>query len=443
MVLLKNFLNIFNISELRKKVFFTLALLIVHRLGNHIPLIGIDLQKLQDMMQQSTGLGGIFSYLDLFSGGSLRQCTLFALGIAPYITASIMMQLLSLSIPTLEQLSKEGEYGRKIINQYTRYLAIIVSFAQSIGFIFLLERYGLVINPSIGSRMIMILSLVVGTAFVMWLGEQISLFGLGNGSSMIIFSGIVSRFPDDIIKIIGGYQQGLLDPFVACILFIIAVSIAACIVFLEKGERKISVMYSRRVIGNKVYGGQSTYIPFKINTAGVMPVIFSNVVLNVPLFITTLLAARWPLSFFKTVEVSLTPGGILHSVLDFILIICFSFLYTALIFNPEELADNIKKGGGFIPGIRPGKQTADYFSRILTRLGLVGAFYLAMLALLPNFIHVFFKVPFVLTGILSGTALLIAVGVALDTAAQIESYLIEHRYEGFLTTGRLKGRGAR
>lgn len=440
-MLLRNFLNMFNIPELRKKIFFTLGILVIYRLGNHIPVIGVDIDKLLQMMNQSTGLSGIFSYLDLFSGGNLRQCTLFALGISPYITASIMMQFLSLSIPTLEQLSKEGDYGRKIINQYTRYLAVFVAMTQSSGFVFILERYGLVIDPWIGSRILFVISLTVGTMFVMWLGEQISLFGIGNGTSMIIFAGIVARFPDDIIKVLGAVQEGYLDIMVGVLVFVIVLAMAAAIVFLEKGDRKIPVQYSRRVIGNKTYGGQSTYIPFKINPAGVMPVILASAMLNVPMFILTMLSARW--AFFKSAAESLTPGGFYHGVLDFVLIIVFSFLYTALIFNPEELADNIKKGGGFIPGIRPGKQTADYFSYILSRIGLVGAFYLAALALVPSIIHWFLAMPFYLSGILSGTALLIVVGVANETAAQIESYLIEHRYEGFLTSGRLKGRGGR
>lgn len=441
MVLLRNFLNMFNIPELRKKIIFTLGVLVIYRLGNHIPVIGVDIDKLLQMMSQGTGLSGVFSYLDLFSGGNLRQCTIFALGISPYITASIMMQFLGMSIPTLEQLSKEGEYGRRILNQYTRYLTVFVAMVQSTGFVFLLERYGLVIDPWIGSRILFVISITVGTMFVMWLGEQISLFGIGNGSSMIIFAGIVARFPEDIIKVLGAIQEGYLDTMVGILLFVIVLAIAAAIVFLEKGDRKIPVQYSRRVIGNKIYGGQSTYIPFKINPAGVMPVILASAMLNIPMFMLTMLAAKW--SFFKPMVESLTPGGFFYSILDFVLIIAFSFVYTALVFNPEELADNIKKGGGFIPGIRPGKQTAEFFSYILTRIGLVGAMYLAGLALIPNIIHWFLAMPFYLSGILSGTALLIVVGVANETAAQIESYLIEHRYEGFLTSGRLRGRGAR
>ncbi|HEX4069380.1 MAG TPA: preprotein translocase subunit SecY [Candidatus Babeliales bacterium] len=441
MVLLRNFLNMFNIPELRKKIIFTLGVLVIYRLGNHIPVIGVDIDKLLQMMSQSTGLSGFFSYIDLFSGGNLRQCTIFALGISPYITASIMMQFLGMSIPTLEQLSKEGEYGRRILNQYTRYLTVFVAMVQSTGFVFLLERYGLVIDPGIGSRILFVISITVGTMFVMWLGEQISLFGIGNGSSMIIFAGIVARFPEDIIKVLGGIQEGYLDPMIGILIFVIVLAMAAAIVFLEKGDRKIPVQYSRRVIGNKVYGGQSTYIPFKINPAGVMPVILASAMLNIPMFTLGILAAKW--AFFKPMVESLTPGGFAYSILDFVLIIGFSFVYTALVFNPEELADNIKKGGGFIPGIRPGKQTADFFSYILTRIGLVGAFYLAALALIPNIIHWMLAMPFYLSGILSGTALLIVVGVANETAAQIESYLIEHRYEGFLASGRLRGRGAR
>ncbi len=441
MILLKNFINIFFVPELRKKLLFTLGILIIHRFGSHIPVIGIDIDKLHQLMGQQTGLSGLFAYLDLFSGGSLKQCTLFALGIMPYITASIMMQMLTLSIPTLEQLMKEGEYGRKIINQYTRYLAVGVSLIQSAGFSLLVQRYGLVIDPGWAFRIMFMLSLTVGAIFVMWLGEQISLFGIGNGASMIIFAGIVSRFPDDILKTLAAIQEGYIDPIVGILIFAIAIGIAACIVFLEKGERKIPVQYSRRIVGQRMYGGQSTYIPFKINTAGIMPVIFSNAVLNIPVFAVSLLAVQLPI--FKFVSESLIPGGLLHGVLNFVLIIFFSFFYTALVFNPEELADNIKKGGGFIPGIRPGKRTAEFFNYILTRIGLVGAFYIAFLALLPNIVHAAIRMPFYLSGIMSGTALLIVVGVALETAAQIESYLIEHRYEGFLTSGRLKSRGAR
>lgn len=435
MVLLKNFINIFFVPELRKKLLFTLGILIVHRIGSHIPVIGIDITALQQLMNQTTGLGGFFAYLDLFSGGALRQCTLFALGIGPYITASIMMQMLSMTIPSLEQLMKEGEYGRKIINQYTRYLTFGVSIMQGLGFAVLAEKYNLVLEPDWSFRLMFILTLTVGSMITMWLGEQISLFGIGNGSSMIIFAGIVSRFPDDVVRVLGSVHENYMSWEAAVLILLIFIGIASCIVFLEKGERKIPVQYTRRIVGQRVYGGQSSYIPFKINTAGVMPVIFANAVLNIPLFIATALAARF--DFFKTLAEHFTYTGILYNVLDFILIILFSFFYTALVFNPDELAENIKKSGGFIPGIRPGRKTAEFFNYILTRIGLIGAIYLAVLALSPNIMNIFINMPFVLTG----TALLIVVGVALDLAAQIESYLIEHRYEGFLSSGRMKARG--
>lgn len=441
MVLLKNFANIFFIPELRKRLFFTIVIvLVLHRFGNYIPVIGVDIDALRQLMEQKTMLGGLFSYLDLLSGGNLRRCTLFALGIMPYITSSIMMQMLTLSVPYLEKLMKEGEYGRKMINQYTRYLALAVSVFQSLGLALVVERYGLVLEPGWSFRLMFMFSLTVGSMFVMWLGEQISLFGIGNGSSIIIFAGIVSRFPDDVIKMLAAVKEGYLDPLVAVAVILLVIFVTACIVFLEKGERKIPVQYSRRVVGQRIYAAQSSFIPFKINTAGVMPILFANAFLNVPIFVVSFLATYF--SVFKSVAESLV-GGILYNVLTFILIIFSSFLYTALVFNPEELADNMKKSGGFIPSIRPGKRTAEFFNYILTRLGLVGAVYLAILALLPNLIHSIFSMPIYLGNLMSGTSLLIAVGVALDTASQIESYLIEHRYEGFLTSGRLKGRGVR
>jgi preprotein translocase subunit SecY len=437
-VLLKSFIHMFNIAELRKKILFTLGILIVYRIGMHIPVIGVDIDKLAQLMSQTSRFTGFLSYIDLFSGGNLRQCTLFALGIMPYITASILMQFITLSFPYFEALSKEGEHGRKVINQYTRYLALGVAIFQSSGFVAILERYGLVIAPGWGSRILFVLFLSVGSSFVMWLGEQISLFGLGNGSSILIFAGIVSRFPDDVVKVIVSVQEGYIDLFVGIFIFALALSITACIVFLEKGDRKIPVHYAKRVVGNKMYGGQSTYIPFKINVAGVMPVIFASSILNIPMLILPLLASYF--DFFKPVADSFVPGSLVHGTFDFVLIILFSFFYTAVIFNPEELAQNIKKQGGFIPGIRPGRQTAEFFNHILTRLGLIGAVYLAFLALLPTIVQHLLSLSFYLSGIMSGTALLIAVGVALETASQIESYLIEHRYEGFLTTGRMKGR---
>jgi len=441
-ILLKNFINIFSIAELRKKIFFTLGVLIVFRLGGHIPVIGVDIEALHLQMQQLKGLGSAFAYIDTLSGGMLHQCTLFALGIMPYISASIMMQMLSMTVPSLEALMKEGEYGRKIINQYTRYLALGLSVFQSSTLATLLERNNLVLTPGWSFRLLFVLSLVVGSMFVMWLGEQISLHGIGNGSSMLIFANIVSRFPSDILSLAGQVHQGDLDIMYPIMIFALFLFVAACIVFLERGERKIPVQYSRRVVGQRVYGGQSSYIPFKLNTPGIMPVIFAGVMINIPRFISTMLADRF--TFFKWLSESLSHMGAVDVVLQFVLILAFSFLYTAMIFNPEEVAENIKKSGGHIPGVRPGKKTAEYFTMVLNRLGLVGAVYLAVLALLPSILYfIIGNTALIRVSFLSGTSLLIMVGVALELAAQIESYLIEHRYEGLLAAGRFRSRGAR
>jgi preprotein translocase subunit SecY len=435
-VLLKNFINIFHVSELRKKILFTLGVFVIYRFGIHIPAVGIDLNALKTAMSSTTALGGLLGYLDLFSGGSLHLCTIFALGISPYITASIMMQLLGFTVPYLEQLLKEGEYGRKKINQYTRYLAFGISILQSFSFALILESWHLVINPGFGFRFTFVLSLTVGSMFVMWLGEQITQYGIGNGSSMIIFAGIVANFPGYFLRTYFDVSEGNMALLSAILVLAIFIFITACIVFLEKGVRKIPVQYARRIIGNRVYGGQSTYIPFKINPAGVMPVIFAQSVLQIPMFLSSTLSKY---SAFKWLPDVFSHTSVLHMVLMFLLIVFFSFFYTALQFNPDELADNIKKSGGFLPGIRPGRKTSEFFNYILTRIGFVGAIYLGVLAISPDIVKVFINYSFPLYG----TSLLIAVGVALEAASQIESYLIEHRYEGFLSSGRLKDRSAR
>lgn len=432
MVILKNFTNIFKIPELSRKFIITLGILIVERIGTFIPVVGVNIVALQQHLAKSADLGNWLGYFDVLSGGALSKSTLFALGIGPYITASIMMQILSMTIPSLEALQKEGENGRRVINQYTRYLATFLAVMYSSIYATYLERSGLVLNPGIGFKLLFVLSLTVGALFVMWLAEQISLFGLGNGSSMIIFGGIVARFPGDVIKTVQAVQNDYISIIKALFIWGIYIAITACIVYLEKGERKVPVQYARRVIGNKVYGGQSSYIPFKINSAGVMPVIFAGQILQLPAFLANMLSG---IPFFKTVSEMLTQNGILFNALQFTLIIFFTFFYTALIFNPTELADQMKKNGGFVPGIRPGKKTAEFFENILDRIGLLGAFYLGLLAILPNIIMaVFDPVPF----IIGGTSLLIAVGVGLELASQIESYLIEHRYDGFLKSGRMK-----
>lgn len=434
MVLLKNFAHIFKIPELVHKLIFTLGVLIVYRIGAFIPVIGINTALFHEYMNRTDTAGGLLGYLDLISGGGLSQGTLFALGIGPYITASIVMQMLSMTIPTLELLSKEGEHGRRIISQYTRYLTLALSLSYSFMYSMYVQNAGLVLNPGFGFTAIFVLSLTVGAMFVMWLGEQISLMGIGNGSSMIIFAGIVAHFPDYLIKTINAVQTGSLPGIIAWFILAIFVVISGCIVFLEQGVRKIPVQYARRVIGSRVYGGQSTYIPFKINTAGVMPVIFAGSFLGIPLFVSKMLSQKYEI--FRVVSNSLVQTGFLYNVFQFGLIVFFTYFYTALVFNPVELSQQMKKNGGFVPGLRPGKQTADFFDFILTRIGLVGALYLGILSVLPNALMAVINMPFYL----GGTSLLIVVGTGLEFSSQVESYLIQHRYEGFLTSGRVRSR---
>ncbi len=434
MILVKNFKNIFRIPELTQKLLFTLGVLVVFRLGSFIPVAGVNIARLSEIMSQSEGFAGLLKYLDILSAGALTQCTLFALGIGPYITASIIMQVLSMGgMQYLEQLSKD-EYGRKQINQYTRYLTIGVSVMWSGALLAFLESNNLVLTPGLGFRLFFILSVVTGSLVVMWLGEQISLRGLGNGSSVLIFASIVAKLPTDVIRTIAGVQSGTLSAFVAWFALLFFVAVAAAIIYLEKGERKIPVQYARRVIGNRVYGGQNTYIPFKINSVGVMPAIFAGTALQIPVFIAGALASKW--TVFQWLKDALTINGALYNVLTFGLIVFFSYAYTAMVFKPTDLADNMKKSGGFIPGIRPGRLTAEYFDYLLLRVGLVGAIYLGVLVILPNIFQKVATLPFWL----GGTSLLIMVGVALEFSSQIESYLIENKYGSFLTSGRLKNR---
>jgi len=433
-ILVKNFKNIFRIPELTKKLLFTLAVLVVYRLGVFIPVAGVNVSRLAELMKQSGGVSGLLKYLDLFSGGALAQCTIFALGIGPYITASIIFQMLSMSVPHFEQLMKEGEYGRKKINQYTRYLTLGLSFAYSVPLLGFLETYSLIWTPNFAFRAFFMLSIATGAMIVMWLGEQISSHGLGNGSSVIIFASIASGLPRHVAMTIRAVQLGNISLTLALFILVIFLAVIGCIVFLEKGERKIPVQYARRVVGQRVYGGQSTYIPFKINTAGVMPAIMASSALNIPVFIVGVLARWFPsLSGFSN---AMRQYGFLYNVSIFALIVFFTFIFTALYFEPTKLADDMKKSGGVIPGIRPGKQTAEFFDYILTRIGLVGAIYLGALVLIPNIMQAVFPMPFSL----GGTSLLILVGVAMELSSRIESYLIEHRYGSFLKTGKMKSR---
>lgn len=438
-VLLHNFKNIFLVSELRKKLAFTLGIFAVFRLGAHVPIPGVDVIALNNLFSSQFAGGGFLSYLDLFSGGALKNFAIFALGMSPYISASIMMQLLTIMVPTLEALSKEGEYGRRIINKYTRYLTLGISFLQSFGIAMYIERTpGIVLNPGWGFRLSAVLILSVGALFVMWMGEQINTHGIGNGSSMIIFAGIVVGLPGALISIFENVRMGQTDPLLIGLLALVTLAFILCIIFLERGERKVPVQYAKRVIGHRVYGGQSSYIPLKLNPANVVPVIFSQAILSMPMTIASLLAARWP-EINRFLADWFYNEKLLYSVLNAGLIIFFAFFYTAVIFNPVELADNIRKSGGFIAGIRPGKKTAEFFDYLLTRVGFPGAVYLALLAILPSLLKAFVAFPVMF----SGVSLLIVIGVALDTSAQIESHLIERRYEGFLSVGRLKGRYVR
>jgi len=433
-VLFKSFRNIFLISELRKKIAFTLFVLIIDRLGTYIPVIGVDVSRLAEFMQKKSGIGGLLNYFDIFSGGALNRCTVFALGIAPYITASIMMQILGMTIPSLEQMLKDGEYGRKIINQYTRYLALGLSILYSFSYAMVLENQGLAIVPGWSFKILFVMTLTAGSMIVMWLGDQISLYGIGNGSSVIIFAGIVSQYPAMILKLVYLVQEGNIHLFMALAVLAAFLFIVASIIFLEKGERKVPVQYARRIVGNKVFSGQSSYIPFKINNAGIMPVIFAGTILRFPQLLASMLSVKFPV--INTVIQAFYSGPLFY-VSEFLLIIMFSFFYTALAINPVELAENIRKNGGFVPGMRPGQQTAKYFDYLLTRIGLVGAIYLGFLAIFPEILRVVFGVPFEQ----SGTSILIVVGVALELANQVESYLIERRYEGFLVGGSRMRRG--
>jgi preprotein translocase subunit SecY len=452
--------NIFSIPDLRKRVLFMLGLLAVYRVGAHISTPGINNAAL-DQLFQSQG-GNIFGFLDMFSGGALRRFSIFALGIMPYITASIILQLATVVVPYLEKLSKEGELGRKKITQYTRYLTVALTLFQGFMTAVALERSsgGIVLNPGWGFRFMVMITLTTGTAFVMWIGEQITERGIGNGISLIIFAGIVFRLPGAIDEIIQRVQQREWSIFTVIILVIVMVLVVAAVVFVERGQRKIPVQYAKRVVGRKVYGGQSTHLPLRVNSGGVIPVIFAASIVSIP----STLGAVMQNGFMKSLSAQLAQGMPLYNILYIAGIIFFCFFYVSIIFNPMEVADNIRKYGGYIPGIRPGHRTAEFIDRILSRLTAAGAVYLVLVCLLPEFLITGFKVqpiPFIgpmlddflnsaglswittglgVTFYFGGTSLLIVVGVAMDTIQQIESQLIMRHYDGFLKKGRIRGR---
>ncbi len=433
MGIITSFQNIFKIPELKNRVIFTLALLAVYRIGAHIPTPGISGEELSKFLMERGG--ALMGFFDMFTGGALSRVTIFALGIMPYISASIILQLLTVVIPSLGRLAKEGERGRKKITQYTRYGTVIISAIQSFGIAAGIESMGqgaFVQNPGWSFRLMTMITLTSGTAFIMWLGEQITERGIGNGISLIIFAGIVARFPNAVIDTIRLFRIGELPLVLLIALIIIMVAIIGFIVFVERGQRKIPVQYAKRVVGRKVYGGQSTHLPLKVNTSGVIPLIFASSVIIFPATIVGFIDIPW----VQSVAEQLTPGTIFYTLIYVGMIFFFCYFYTAIIFNPVDIADNLKKYGGFIPGIRPGQKTSEYIYRVLARITFGGAVYLSAIAILPDILSGYFNVPFYF----GGTSLLIVVGVALDTISQIESHLITRSYEGFLKKGKIRGR---
>jgi len=452
--------NIFRIPDLRKRILFTLGLLAVYRLGGHIPTPGVNADKLQQFFEQNRGT--FLGFVDLFSGGQLRRLTIFALGIMPYITASIILQLLTVVYEPLAKLQKEGELGRKKITQWTRYLTVMLSAIQSFGIAFSLQKTGdFVVNPGPGFILMTMLTLTTGSAFIMWLGEQITERGVGNGMSLLIFAGIVVGLPRgvaDLYDKVHTQAWGPFTPVAIALLVALMILVVAFIVYMERSERRIPVQYAKRVVGRKVMGGQSTHLPLRVNAGGVMPVIFASSILTLPQTIGYGLRDN---RYFGPMMHALGWGEPLYTLLYAVGIIFFAYFYVSIVFNPNEVADNMRKYGGFIPGIRPGKRTADHINEILTRITLVGALYLIIISFIPEWmiagIHLnhlpgavgafFERLPAWMTNGLGvsfyfgGTSLLIVVGVAMDTVTQIEAQLIMRHYDGFTPrSGRIRGR---
>ncbi len=450
--MLQAFLNSFKIPDLRKKILITFGIIAVYRLGTFIPTPGIDGAKLAvffDSLTRTQG-GTLFGVMNLFSGGAIHRLTIFALGIMPYISSSIIMQLLTVVIPALEKLAKEGEVGRRKINQYTRYGTIFLSIVQSFFISLWLENpahFGgleIVAFPGWGFRILTVITLTTGSAFIMWLGEQIQEKGIGNGMSLIVAAGILSRVPTAVSQIFslvsgGGAGKGQMDPLTVILMLLIMVAGIVAVVLLTQGERKIPVQYPKRIVGRKVMGGQSVFIPFKVNNGGVMPIIFAQSIILFPATIGVFV----PNSFIQQVSQALTAGTLGYTLIMMFLIIFFSYFYTAIAFNPIDVAENMKKYGGFIPGVRPGQPTADFFDFIINRITLPGGIFLAIIAVAPDVIGKWLKVPYQVADFFGGTALLIVVGVSLDTIKQIESQLLMRHYEGFMKRGRIRGRQTR
>jgi preprotein translocase subunit SecY len=461
--------NIWEIPDLRKRVLFTLGLLAVYRIGNHVPTPGINAQSLIDFFEQNRG--NWFGLVDMFSGGNLAKVTIFALGIMPYISASIILQLLTVVWPYLEKLSKEGELGRRKITQYTRYGTVLLSIVQSFTIAIYLERltlanqFHIVDSPGWGFRLMTVLTLTTGTAFIMWLGEQITERGVGNGMSLIIFAGIVVGFPRAVIDTFQMVERGELSLLAVLLLLVAMVAVVGAIVFVERGQRRIPVQYAKRMVGRRMYGGQTTHLPLRVNTAGVIPVIFASSIIAFPQTVASWLGTNNP--WMQSVSEQLTWGMPLYNLLYVAFIIFFCYFYTAIVFNPDDVAENMRKYGGFVPGIRPGKRTSEYLDHILGRITFGGAIYLALVAILPEFLITGFKVaPLPVIGpsldtffnnnnlgwiteglhlnfYFGGTSLLIVVGVAMDTVAQVEAQLVMRHYDGFTGRGGKRIRGRR
>ncbi len=435
--MLSTFGNIFKIRELRQRVLFTLMILVVYRVGGHIPTPGIDTAALSEFF--ATAGSTLFGLYDLFVGGAFYKATIFALGIMPYISASIIIQLLGSVVPFLQRLQKEGEEGRRKITQYTRYGTVAIAALQAFGTAVFLESINagpgqaVVPNPGIGFKLLTVLTFTSGTIFIMWLGEQITERGIGNGISLIIFIGIIARFPQAIFDEIRELAAGRRGIFVEAFLVALMVGVVMAIIMVTRAQRKIPVQYPKRVVGRKVYGGQATHIPLSVNTAGVIPIIFAQSIMFAPQTLVSFFPRTEWLQMFSSY---FNPGTIVYAVVYATIIVFFAFFYTAIVFNPVDLADNMKKQGGYIPGIRPGKRTSEYIDRVLTRITLPGAVFFAAVAVLPYFMMSQFNVQYYF----GGTSILIVVGVALDTLQQVESHLVMRHYDGFMKRGRIRGR---
>jgi preprotein translocase subunit SecY len=434
--LFQGFQNIPKIPELKRRILITLALLAVYRIGVHVPTPGIDAAALAAFFAQAKGT--LFSFIDMFSGGAFERLSVFALGIMPYISSSIILQLLTVVVPHLERLSKEGEAGRKKITQYTRYGTVLLSLIQGFGISVGLERMTgpggelVVMDPGWSFRLMTMITLTAGTAFIMWLGEQITERGIGNGISLVIFAGIVARMPTAISNSVRLIRTGEMGIMIILFLMALMVAVVGAIIYVERGQRRIPVQYAKRIVGRRMYGGQSTHLPLKVNTAGVIPPIFASSIIMFPATIANFLEHPW----MKTIAAQLAPGSLVYESIYVGFIFFFCYFYTAVTFNPTDVADNMRKYGGYIPGIRPGKKTAEFVDRVLTRITFSGAIYVSAVCVLPSILITRFNVPFYF----GGTALLIVVGVALDTVGQIESHMLMRHYEGFMKHGRIKGR---